>query len=107
MVLGDPKVQKRALKLANQAMREDVLPFLQRRHPRPNSWNPLRSDVKGDAPYVFKLWLQDALVMEILKSNDLMQKTEECVIWALEEAATVYEPKAFVTNILEHLMCDG
>src|SRR5581483_9801103 len=92
-VLGDKKVQQRATKLANQAMREDVLPLLSRRPPRVNSWNPLRSDVKGAAPYAMKLWMPDALVAEILKSETLMAKTHEIVLWAVHEAAVVWEPK--------------
>lgn len=105
MVLGDKKVQARATKLANQAMRTEILPLLSLRHPRPNSWNPLRSDVKGRAPYTFKLWLPDALAMEILRSNDLMQRTAEIAYQAVADAA-VLEAKAFVTNIFEHLMAD-
>lgn len=105
MVLGDKKVQARAQKLANQQMRVEILPLLSIQHSRPNSWNPLRSDVSGEAPYGMKLWLPDKLAMEILKSDPLMKQTAEIVHWAVHEAASL-EPKAFIENIFEHLIGD-
>lgn len=105
-MLGDKTVQQRATKFANQQMRVEILPLLSRQHPRPNSWNPLRSDVHGAAPYAMKLWLPDALATEILKTPDLMTITERIVMRAVEKAAVI-EAEAFVTNIFEHLMSDG
>ncbi len=105
MVLGDKKVQARAQKLANQQMRVEILPLLSIQHARPNSWNPLRSDVSGEAPYGMKLWLPDKLAMEILKSDELMAITERIVMRAVEKAA-ILEPKAFIENIFEHLIGD-
>jgi hypothetical protein len=106
VVLGDPKVQARATKLANQRMRREVLPLLSRTHPRPSSWNPLRSDVKSASAYGMKLWLPDALALEILQTPKLMTLTAQICLDAVYETATTREPAAFVTNILKHLMSD-
>lgn len=107
MVLSTAKkVQARAVRLANQQMRVDVLPILSRRHPRPNSWNPLRGDTKGPTPYGMKLWLPDSLAMEILRDAKLMEKTRQICVDAVAQAATL-EPKDFVTTLFQDLMNDG
>lgn len=99
---GSPEVQSLAQKRANQRMRQEVLPLLSRRHPRPNSWNPLRA-AKGPSAYGMKLWLPDALALEILNDDDLMALTEQIVLEETTDAALT-EPQAFVTSILEQLM---
>lgn len=104
MVLGDKKVRQQAAKLANQRMRAEILPLLSTQHSRPNSWNPLRADVTGTSDYGMKLGLPDKLALEILANGNLMAKVEEIVIEAIVEAATLWEPQAFVTNILDFLV---
>lgn len=97
------KVGDLAQKRANQAMRAEILPLLSIRHPRPNSWNPLRQ-AKGEG-YVLKLRMPDPLVLEILRNDALMRKVAEIVVNAVQDAA-LEEPKAFVMSIFETLMSD-
>jgi hypothetical protein len=111
VVLGDKKVAERAEKIANQRMKEEILPILSRKHPFLASrfqWRPLRTDFAGQSDYGMKLKLPDKLVLEILKDDNLMDMTTKIVIESTTEAATDWEPKAFVTNILDVLMgADG
>lgn len=81
-------------------MRVEVLPLLKRTHPRPSSWNPLRVNVKAESAYGMKLWLPDALAMEILQSNKLMDLTEQVVTESVMDAATI-EAKSFVLSLFE------
>lgn len=97
------KVGDLAQKRANQAMRAQILPILSVRHPRPNSWNPLRQ-AKGPG-YAMKLRMPDMLVMEILQTPALLDQTARIVTDAVQDAA-LEEPKAFVTSIFETLMSD-
>lgn len=97
------KVGDLAQKRANQAMRTEILPLLSIRHPRPNSWNPLRQ-AKGEG-YVMKLRMPDPLVMEILRNDALLQQVAGIVVSAVQDAA-LEEPKAFVTSIFDALMSD-
>ena len=87
-------------------MRREILPLLTVAHPRPNSWNPLRSDISGTSDYGMKLWLPDKLAMEILRNDNLMALTEQIVVESVVEAAVQWEPQAFVTNILDYLISD-
>lgn len=99
------KVLALAQKRSNQRMRKEVLPLLSRTHPRPLSWNPLRADINGPSTYGMKLIITDALVLEILKSDQLMDRVEEIVVDEIYNAC-VSEPKAFVTSVFKHLMND-
>lgn len=101
---GASKVQSLAVKQANRRMRREILPLLSASHPQPQTWNPLRV-ANGPSAYGVKLWLPDALVMEILRSDDLMAKTTTIVVEETMDAAQV-EAKAFVTNIFEQLMSE-
>lgn len=106
MVLkGNKKVLRAAQKIANQRMRVEVLPLLSLRHPRPNSWNPLRAEFNGPSAYAMKIWLADKLAMEILRTPELLDVTAQIVVESTA-AAALAEPKAFVTSILDSLMSD-
>lgn len=101
----DAKVLALAQKLANQQMRVEILPLLKLRHPRPNSWNPLRVNFQGRSPYHMKLWLPDKLAMLILQDDKLMDKTEQIVTEAVMDAATI-EARAFVLSLFESVKDD-
>ena len=99
------KVRALAQKRANQRMRKEILPLLTRTHPRPLSWNPLRIDDSGTSTYGLKMITTDALVLEIMSNDKLMERVEEIIYDEIYNAA-VSEPKAFVTTVFKHLMSE-
>lgn len=96
--LTNPGIERAAVEAANLRMQQEILPLLSRQHPRPGQWNPLRMAREG-----MKLVLPDALVLELLKSDDLMDLVEDIVIDCTYDAC-LDQPEAFVTDILASLM---
>lgn len=100
-----PEVLTQAAKIANRRMQEEVLPMLGGLHPLGRLWKPLREDVSGDG-YAMKLWVQDKLALQVLKTPMLLSRTENIVWESLHEAVMFNEKTqtAFVTDILDYLM---
>lgn len=99
---GTRPVQTRAQKLANARMQKEILPLLDE-HDDPTLaklWNPL---VPAEGPYGMKLKLPDKLVIEILRSDTLLDATATIVIESTYDAM-LDEPQAFVTSILNDLI---
>lgn len=96
--LTNPGIERAAVDTANLRMQQEILPLLSRQHPHPREWNPLRWTVEG-----MKLALPDALVMELLKSDDLMDMVEDIVFDSTYDAL-LDQSEAFVTDILASLM---
>jgi hypothetical protein len=94
------KVESRAQVYANQRMRSEILPLLGDTDPRlARLWNPIA--VTGR--YELKLRLPDKLVLQIMRSDDLMARVEEIVVDSVFDAM-LDEPEAFVTDLLASLI---
>lgn len=101
--LTSPGIDRVAATYANRRMQREILPLLSIQHPSPNQWNPLRADAIGTGDYTLTLVTSDKLVIEILKSDDLMDQVEQIVEDAITEAA-LDDPEAFVTSLLADLI---